>query len=473
MIVSSIVQRARLTTAVGAARIATAGIKVLKRGGGTAAPGAVALRIDPLMVSKITSTMPRGVVIVAGTNGKTTTSRLLASILSESGFRVAHNRSGSNLVRGVAAALAQQTSLRGGCDADIAVIEADEAAMPEIARLTQPRMIVLTNLFRDQLDRYGELNAIASKWEPVLKHLEPEAVVVANADDPRIVDIVDGTPAVTWYFGVEPGVNALQELPHAADRALCTSCGADLRYEVLTLSHLGAWFCPKCGRKRPEPDVLATDVRLHGVDSVHLTLRVRNHESMPLSVSVPGLYTVYNSAAAATAALAIGVEPPTIARATESFQTPFGRLEEFTIDGRRVTLALVKNPVAFNETLRMIAGRAGDLRLPTLIAINDLDADGRDVSWLWDVDFEMLADGTEPVATTGIRAADMANRLKYAGVETGRIRLLSPDLEDGLHSFVGSLGAGGQGFVLATYTAMLGLRKVIVDGGFARDYWEE
>ncbi len=473
MSVRDIAGNARLSAALTAAWLTSLGTRVAQRGGGTALPGLVATRIDPELVSKVTSSLPQGVVLVAGTNGKTTTSRLIASMLTESGLRVAHNRSGSNLLRGVAAALAQQSSLRGSIDADIAVIEADEAAMPEIVAQTRPRMVVLTNLFRDQLDRYGELNAIASKWAPALATLDASATVVVNADDPRLVDVGSATPARVEYFSVDPGAYALESLPHAADVAMCSACGADLHYRELTVSHLGSWFCPRCGRSRPEPNVVASNIQLDGVDAIETTLRFGGASNLSVRVSIPGLYTVYNTAAATTAAIELGIGPATVARAAEQFRTPFGRLERFTIQGRRVTLALVKNPVAFNETLRMIAGGEEGLVVPAMIAINDLDADGRDVSWLWDVDFEMLAQGRAIVSTTGLRGADMANRLKYAGVAIERISLLSPDLRSGLYDFVRSLESGGQGFVLATYTAMLGLRQVVVDDGFAQAYWEE
>lgn len=473
MSVRDVANRLRLSAALSGARVTSQATRVARRGGGTALPGLVAVRIDPQFVSKVVRSLPQGVVVVAGTNGKTTTSRLIASILSDSGLRVAHNRSGSNLLRGVAAALANQTSVRGLLDADIAVIEADEAAMPEIVAQTQPRLVILTNLFRDQLDRYGELNAIAAKWEPALAMLEPSAAVVVNADDPRLVDISRATSAHVEYFSVDPGAYALESMPHAADVAVCSECGADLRYHALTVSHLGSWYCPQCGHERPASTVVATKVRLDGIEAIETTLRVGESSNVAMRVSIPGLYTVYNVAAAATAAFALGIEPVRVARTAEQFRTPFGRLEQFTIEGRRVTLALVKNPVAFNETLRMIAGGADGLMVPAMIAINDLDADGRDVSWLWDVDFEMLARGVAPVSATGIRGADMANRLKYAGVSMQRISLRSPELRTSLYDFVRSLEPGGKGFVLATYTAMLGLRQVAVDDGFAQAYWEE
>ncbi len=465
--------RVRLIVALTAARLVSVATRISGRGGGTAAPGLVADKIDPDLVRKITRTLPDGVIIVAGTNGKTTTSRLLATILEASGKRVIHNRSGSNLVRGVAAAIAGQTSWLGAVDADIAVIESDEAALPRLIEQTTPRMVVLTNLFRDQLDRYGELNTIAELWRPALVSLPPSATIVATGDDPGLVAVVEEAAAKKVFVSVEPGHYALGHLSHAADSVTCRQCGGDLAYRNLTISHLGDWYCPSCGWHRPEPSVTATDVRLNGVDAAEASLRQADGSVLALRIAVPGLYSVYNLTTAAAASLALGVNPAVLDSAVRAFRTPFGRLEQFAIDGRRITLALVKNPVAFNETLRLIAAGPEGLALPTLIAINDLDADGRDVSWLWDVDFEILEAGEQCVSTSGIRAADMANRLKYAGLNEERIRLLSADLRDGLHQFVASLDQGGRGFVLATYTAMLGLRQVLVDDGVARAYWEE
>ncbi|MCC6945973.1 MAG: DUF1727 domain-containing protein, partial [Thermomicrobiales bacterium] len=296
---------------------------------------------------------------------------------------------------------------------------------------------------------------------------------VLTGDDPGLVAVAADSPARKIHVSVDPGDYALTELPHAADSATCRVCGTDLDYSTLTISHLGDWYCPACSWKRPEPDALATNVRLDGVDAAEAMLRFREEPPLDLRIQIPGLYSVYNLAVAATAARELGVPASAIARAVGEFSTPFGRLERFTVNGRNITLALVKNPVAFNETLRMLAGGPEGLSLPTLIAINDLDADGRDVSWLWDVDFEILSSGESVVSTTGIRAADMANRLKYAGLDIGRIRLLSQDLRAGLHAFVASVPEGERGFVLATYTAMLGLRQVLVDDGVARAYWEE
>lgn len=460
-----------------AARVTGAAIRGLGRGGGTAAPGLIAERIDPELLGKIARRLPQGVVVVAGTNGKTTISRMLADILTASGLRVAHNRSGSNLVRGVASALANQADLFGSPRADIGVIESDEAAFPEIVRQVQPAVVLLNNLFRDQLDRYGELDAISSKWRPALQCLPASATVVVNVDDPTLAAISDDLGAKRVAFGLDdrnPRL-MLDALPHAADAKTCRTCGAALTYERLYSAHLGAWRCPACGNARPPLEVVGMAVALRGVDSLNLTVERPPHSSPPLSLSleVPGLYNAYNALAATAVATTLGIPDQTIARALRSYRSAFGRIEHITYRNRRLTLTLVKNPVGFNETLRMLTLATDGLTVPTMIAINDLAADGRDVSWLWDVDFELLSAGPAPLFTTGIRGADMTNRLKYAGVPDHRLSALPSDVAKGLDAFVDALPEQGPGYILVTYTALLSLRQVLADRGAVNHFWEQ
>ncbi|MCC7023773.1 MAG: DUF1727 domain-containing protein [Thermomicrobiales bacterium] len=467
----------RLIAALTAAKVTSAAIRRAGRGGGTAAPGLVAERIDPSLLGKIARRLPSGAIVVAGTNGKTTVSRMLADILQAHGLRVAHNRSGSNLARGVASALASQADLFGNPRADIGVIESDEAAFPEIARQVQPSLVILNNLFRDQLDRYGELDAIASLWRPALQRLPETTTLLVNADDPALAALSEAIPARRVTFGLDDRNPRylLDAIPHAADAKVCRTCGDVLTYDRLYSAHLGAWRCPKCGATRPPLDFAGTNLALHGVDALDLDVARASSPDHPLSLrlAIPGLYNAYNAVAAAAGAATIGIPAGTIASALGDYRSAFGRIERVTYRGHLLTLALVKNPVGFNETLRMLTIATGGLAAPTLIAINDLTADGRDVSWLWDVDFELLADGTAPLSTTGIRAADMANRLKYAGLHANRIYPLDADLATGLDTFVDALPAGAPGYVLLTYTALLGLRQVLADRGAVEQFWEQ
>ena len=467
----------RLVAALAAAKVAGAGIRRVGRGGGTAAPGLVADRIDPELLRKLAARLDRGAIVVAGTNGKTTTSRMVADILEADGLRVAHNRSGSNLVRGVVSALAERASVGGDPRADAAVIETDEAAFPEIVRLLQPRAILLNNLFRDQLDRYGELNTIATKWRTALERLPAATTVVVNGDDPTLAAISEGIAARRVAFGLDDPnpLFHLAAVPHAADATVCRACGRDLAYATLYSAHLGDWRCDGCGRRRPELDVVGRGIVLEGVDALRVTVERRGDRpaSLPLRVAVPGLYNVYNTVAAVAATSTFGVPDAAIGRATADFRSAFGRIERVSFRGRTIVMALVKNPVGFNETLRMLTVGTGGLDVPTLIAINDLTADGRDVSWLWDVDFELLATGDGPLYTTGLRGTDMANRLKYAGVPAARLHPLEDDLARGLQAFVEQVPEGQVGYVLPTYTAMLGLRRTLADLGAVESFWRQ
>jgi UDP-N-acetylmuramyl tripeptide synthase len=376
-------------------------------------------------------------------------------------------------VRGVVAAFVQSATLTGHPGGEIGVIEADEAALPELVRRVKPRIILLNNLFRDQLDRYGELDAIATLWRAELRKLDAGTTVIVNADDPVLVGLTDGMSARRVCFGLDEHKHRLDALPHAADAAVCRVCGADLAYHALYVSHLGDWYCPKCGRKRPKLDYTGSSIELNGVESLALGISGPDGKVCRLDVGVPGLYNAYNALAAAAVGREVGVGWNIISQAFSAFRAAFGRIERIAYKGRNLTLALVKNPTGFNEVLRMLTAETGGLELPTLIAINDLDADGRDVSWLWDVDFELLATGEGDLFTTGLRGPDMANRLKYAGVAVERIHSLPDNPTAGLDAFVNALPEGASGYLLTSYTAMLALRKTLADRGAVNAFWEQ
>jgi UDP-N-acetylmuramyl tripeptide synthase len=463
----------RLGLAVAAARVTTFGLRKTGRGGGTATPGLIADFLDPGVLRKVSDRLSRGVIVVAGTNGKTTTSRMIADILEADGSRVVHNRSGSNLLRGVVAAFTDQTDLAGNPKGDVGVVETDEAAFTEIVERIQPKVILLNNLFRDQLDRYGELDTIATRWSAALSRLPADTTVVVNADDPLLAEITRDLPGKRITFGLHEANHRLDRLPHAADSAICRRCGADLEYIALYSSHLGNWKCPRCSAARPPLDITGSDIALDGVDGLTVQVTFADGTTQAVSTGVPGLYNAYNALAASSVAEAIGVSRKNAAWALAHFRSAFGRIERFELDGRKITLALVKNPVGFNEVLRMLTSGEDGLTTPTMIVINDRYADGRDVSWLWDVDFEMLAAGTTPLLTSGIRGTDMANRLHYAGIASERITSLPPDPAKAIDAFVASLPPGGSGYILATYTAMLDLRANLADRGVVEHFWEQ
>jgi UDP-N-acetylmuramyl tripeptide synthase len=240
----------------------------------------------------------------------------------------------------------------------------------------------------------------------------------------------------------------------------------------LYVSHLGDWYCPSCDNRRPDLDAVGSNIQLHGVESLGMTVR-DSDDNHAIHVGVPGVYNAYNVLAAVTVGRVMDVPMPTIISSMAAFRSAFGRIERVTYRDRALTLALVKNPVGFNEVLRMLTASTGGLEVPTLIAINDLHADGRDVSWLWDVDFELLADGEGMLATTGIRGADMANRLKYAGVAEDRLTPLSEEFESSLDAFVEQIPSGESGYILPTYTAMLRIRKILADRGAVESFWKQ
>ncbi len=461
----------RLAVAVNVSKLSAAAIRRLGRGGGTAIPGIIANAIDPGTLDKLSRQVAAGCLVVAGTNGKTTTARMLAGILEGAGLGVIHNRSGSNLVRGISAAFAGESSTGGQPKGDIAVIEADEAAFPEVVRRTNPRLILLLNLFRDQLDRYGELDSIANSWRETLQSLSPTQTVLVNADDPVLAALSGTTEARVITFGFDEDRHVLDALPHAADSGSCPKCGAALRFNRLFLSHLGDYSCPRCGFDRPRLNFAARGIELCGLDSSRATIDTPDGQ-VCVAVGVPGLYNVYNALAAAASALTLGLAPSMAVAGLAAFRSAFGRIERLEFRGRQLVIILIKNPVGFNEVLRMLAMTGNGEATPTLIVINDLDADGRDISWLWDADVEVLAGIPAPFSTAGIRSADMAVRLKYAGVPSERIIPLG-DLESGLGAFVDSLPPGGTGFILPTYTAMLELRRILADRGVVSAFWQQ
>lgn len=477
---------ARLALALAGARLVSQTTRMLGRGGGTALPGLVAERIDPRALGKLGARFRGDALVIGGTNGKTTTAHMVATILGQANRRVVHNRAGSNLVRGVLAALSANSSLAGQPRGDTAVIEADEAALPAIVEGLRPRLLLFNNLFRDQLDRYGELDHIARRWRAAVDRLDERTTLLVNADDPMLAGVVEGARARVRYFGVtlpESSPLLLATLPHAADAAICGRCGGRLAYHQLYLSHLGNWHCPRCGHARPQLAVTARDVTLHGLTSLSLTIAVEDENPaagpadaparFAVEAPLPGFYNAYNTLAAVTAGLAFGAEPATIASALGRFTGAFGRVERIEVQGRELVLMLVKNPTGFNEVLRMLVDADSTVRTaPILLVINDLDADGRDVSWLWDVDFELLTSDSSPLHTAGLRGPDMAVRLKYAGVDTARVTSHDPDdLRAALVRFIEAAPPDGTLYVLPTYTAMLEIRRFLTGMGVAREFW--
>jgi UDP-N-acetylmuramyl tripeptide synthase len=441
---------------VAAARAAAGLSRRAGAGGGTSLPGKLLLRMAPDAIARLAGRLPDGVVALSATNGKTTTAKMLAAML-EPERRLCRNAAGANLASGVASALVASN------DAELGVFEVDEAALEDVAPALAPRVLGLGNLFRDQLDRYGELELVAARWRRI--SAAGPWRLVKNADDPLVAGLPAGDGSLTYGID-DPGV-ALPELPHAADSKWCAVCGERLRYDAVYLGHLGAWACPACGNARPALDVAATSVVFDGLDGTDIALRTPLGERR-VRMPLPGLYNVYNALAAVAMACALGdVTLERMAAGLEVFGPAFGRFERVTVDGHEAVLVLSKNPAGANEVIRTLAHDPAPKRL--VVALNDRIADGRDVSWIWDVDFELLAGGVESVVTSGTRAAEMAVRLKYAGIDPGLVQV-EPDLAAALDAAV----AAGQGpaYVLTTYTAMLELRGALTRRGVVPPYWE-
>jgi lipid II isoglutaminyl synthase (glutamine-hydrolysing) len=459
----------RLSAALLAGRAAGTLSRRLGRGGGTVISGHVVPRIAPRALSSISARIRYGVVMVSGTNGKTTTSRLLSRMLTQSGLRPLHNRAGANLLTGLISAVAADADLQGMPRANVGVFEVDEATVPGALQHVKPRALLLTNLFRDQLDRYGEVHYVAGLWREALPRLPGNAQLILNADDPLVASLGDGRSGAVKYFGLGDVSQASTAQPHAADARLCTRCAARLSYTVTFYGHLGHYCCPSCGLERPTPDVEAESVILKGTEGAQLTVRT---PAGPIAFSwrMPGLYNAYNALAATAAALSLGIGIDEIRVALESFSAAFGRLERIAVEGRILYLALVKNPVGFTEVLRTI----GTAETPSnlLILINDQFADGTDVSWLWDVDFEQLAGRVHYAVCSGTRAEDMAVRLKYAGVDPKRLRVEN-DPRRALEQALEQTDPGETLYVLPTYTAMLHLRDVLHRAGYVSGFWED
>jgi lipid II isoglutaminyl synthase (glutamine-hydrolysing) len=452
-----------LALEVGLARTAAGLSRLAGAGGGTTLPGKLLSKLDPGAVDRLAARLPQGSALISATNGKTTTAAMVARIMEPS-WRLAHNRAGANLVSGVTSALIEA---RG---AELGLFEVDEAALPEVARRVRPRAVSLGNLFRDQLDRYGELELLAERWRGIARELPAEADLVVNGDDPQLGDLVRvRAVGTTTVFGVDDPRHASPELQHAADSKWCVRCGTPYEYAAAYIGHLGDYRCPSCGHARPGLDVWAREIELNGLESVSFELGWPEW-SRRIELQVPGLYNVYNALAAASLARALGASGDDIQAGLQGFSAAFGRFERIPVGKRSLLVLLIKNPAGANEVVRTLV--AGGAPRVLLVALNDGIADGRDVSWIWDVDFEPLLGGLERLIATGERAAELALRFKYGGLSAEAIEVV-PRLEEALDRGLELTPAGGELTALPTYTAMLSLRALVERRGFARPYWEE
>lgn len=433
-----LIDRIRLAFAVSVAKSVTFGVRSLRLGAASVLPGSLARRIEPRLLQLLTQQVKNGVILIAGTNGKTTTSLLLVTILERKGYRVAHNSTGANLENGLMTALLENTNLVGNLDVDYAILEVDENILPRILTPIQPRIILCLNLFRDQLDRYGEVDTISKRWTKIISTLPPETVVIPNADDPTLSYLGQQLPQRVLFFGLNEPENYLDEIPHAVDSIFCPNCGHSLDYKGVYLSHLGDFQCPKCGFSRSQPKL----------------------DSSEFPQILVGLYNKYNTLAAATAARELGVDEATILDTINNFQAAFGRAEDLEINGKRVRILLSKNPVGTNETIRVVT-QSHDKT--TLLVLNDRTPDGTDVSWIWDVDTEKLVERGGTLVVSGDRLYDMALRLRYSEKtpDSHFNLIVEEDLRQAIATALEHTPENETLHILPTYSAMLEVREVL------------
>jgi lipid II isoglutaminyl synthase (glutamine-hydrolysing) len=433
-----LINRLKIGLAVSIAKSVTFGVRSLKLGAASVMPGAIARKMEPRLLQLLSQQVKHGVILIAGTNGKTTTALLLREILERKGFRVAHNSTGANLENGLVTALMESANLFGGLNVDYAILEVDENIVPKVLAPIQPQAILALNLFRDQLDRYGEVDTISKRWTKAISTNSPNTIVIPNADDPTLSYLGQQLSQKVVFFGLNEPEKYLAEIPHAVDSIYCPKCGHSLDYEGVYLSHLGEFNCPKCGFKRSKPDL----------------------DSSEWSQILVGLYNKYNTLAAATAAKVLGVDEATIRATIPTFQPAFGRAEELQINGKKVRILLSKNPVGTNETIRVVT-ESNDKT--TLLVLNDRVQDGEDVSWIWDVDTEPLVQRGGTLIVSGDRVYDMALRLRYseASLDSKVNLIVEEDLKMAINKALENTPANETLHILPTYTAMLDVREAL------------
>ena len=421
--------------------------KTVNLGSGSTWPGHVALSFNKNFIKEILArNKDLKIILIAGTNGKTTTGKLIQTILMGNGKRVFQNESGANLLNGIASSLLLHSSILLTINYDYVVFEVDENTLPLALKELTPNYLILLNLFRDQLDRYGEVNTIVRKWKKALENLSKNTTLILNADDPQIAYLGkfrggESVPPLRWnridtsvfYFGLDDKTLSQKSHQHAVDSTYCPNCNSKLYYNSIYYSHLGDWECKNCDFKRPKLDI-------------------SKYSYYPL----PGIYIRYNTLAAILVAKQIDVGQKHINSALHKFTPAFGRQETIRINGKRIQIFLSKNPTSFNESLRTITTlRAKNV----LLVLNDRIPDGRDVSWIWDVDFEDYVNSFENIIVSGDRTYDMGLRIKYA-IYNSELRIYE-NLNKAVQKLLREVKSGEIGYVLPTYSAMLEARMIL------------
>lgn len=440
-----LVDRLRLALAVGIAKTTTIFVRWLRLGAASVLPGEIARRLHPHLLSLLCEQVEQGVILVVGTNGKTTTSLLLRTILENQGWIVTHNETGANLINGLITALLANTNLIGRLKSDYAILEVDENILPLLLPECQPRLILALNLFRDQLDRYGEVDTISQRWQKAIAPLTKDTIIVLNADDPTLSYLGQQLQQKVLFFGLNEPNLYLDEIPHAVDSIYCPRCGHPLDYEGVYLSHLGDFRCPSCGFAKSQPAL--------------------NSQDWPQILI--GVYNKYNTLAAGLTAQTLGVEEEAIFETVKTFRAAFGRAEELTVAGKHVRILLSKNPVGMNETIRAVTDIKAQGKASTaLMVLNDRIPDGTDVSWIWDVDTEKLVNLGGTLVVSGDRVYDMTLRLQYSLTQLDpdgkKVSLIiEENLQKAIQTALNRTPDDETLHILPTYSAMLEVRGIL------------
>ncbi len=440
-------------TALFSAKTVNFGLHIMKRAG-TSLPGVVALKISKNFLSFLSKYCQKKILTVTGTNGKTTTAGLLAHILKTSGDSILHNEKGANMLSGIASALA--IGYKPFSRFDYAVLESDEAYLTKLYNFLKVDYLLVTNLFRDQLDRYGELDTTAKKIQEAIAK-KPDLAIFVNADDPMLSELGVSNKRIFFGFDEITYKTSVKESQAPAESVYC-SCKSNLMYEKRYYAHIGKYFCNKCGKKRPEPDYKAYAVIFDDYSEIYLKHKKGSKEKeFYFKTNLVGLYNAYNALAAISVAMELGIDFQTIQKGLDSYKSVFGRAEKLSVKGRNILVQLIKNPTGASEVLRTVNQNTSK---KLLIIINDNYADGRDVSWLWDADFEMLKDYDNEIVVSGSRAWDMAVRMKYAGFDSDKIKIM-PEIKEALNYSINDIETGQQLLIMPTYTALLEMQKIL------------
>jgi UDP-N-acetylmuramyl tripeptide synthase len=449
-------------------------LRVLKHGG-TSLPGKVARKLYPDIIKVISKDFK--IIMVTGTNGKTTTTRIIGKVLENNDVAYVTNKSGANLVSGVITTFIESVDITGKGQASTALLEVDEAAFNVVTDFVQPDILVVTNFFRDQLDRFGELYSTLNNVRSGIEK-SPNAKLVLNADDSLCASLAHNSKRDVIYYGFARGASDSDEKVENSDAVYCLYCKNRYEYSYQVYGHLGVFSCPNCGYSRPSPQVTCLEVNDLNSSYSDIVFSLEHADddnespSFIARINLPGLYNIYNALAAASLGHLLGFPADSIIKAMESFECSFGRMETLVTNGKTIKIILVKNPTGFNQVLTYLLTETQTAQIAFII--NDKLADGTDISWLWDVDFEKLEKIQKNISmfyASGIRAEDMAVRLKYAGIYSDKISLIK-DYEQLLSKALDDTQEGKTLYILPTYTAMLDIRKLFNKKYGLKEFWK-